>query len=189
MERAGQPSSDQPAPVAATHAPFILTAELPDGLAGWATALRQAHFPPERNFLKAHVTLFHALPPSAGPELRRLLARVAGEFAAPQATLTGVMSLGRGTAFAISSPALLMIRESIAEYFHGSLSRQDAHTPRLHITVQNKVEPAAAKALQMTLAEGFQPRNFAFPGLGLHLYRGGPWEAAGRWSFRGKQGC
>ena len=43
-------------------APLILTAELPPDLHRWATELRRAHFPPERNLLEAHVTLFHALP-------------------------------------------------------------------------------------------------------------------------------
>ena len=42
--------------------PLILTAQLPDDMHARYTALRDAHFPPERNYLEAHVTLFHALP-------------------------------------------------------------------------------------------------------------------------------
>jgi hypothetical protein len=38
-------------------APLIVTAELPPDLQAWATSLRQRHFPPERNYLAAHVTL------------------------------------------------------------------------------------------------------------------------------------
>ena len=43
--------------------PFIVTAELPGEIFSWVDGLRRAHFPPERNHLSAHVTLFHALPP------------------------------------------------------------------------------------------------------------------------------
>ena len=53
--------------------PLIVTAELPDDVLAWADGLRRAHFPPERNWLVAHVTLFHALPPSVHDELVRLL--------------------------------------------------------------------------------------------------------------------
>lgn len=166
-------------------APLIVTARLPGELQSWMTGLRARHFPPERNFLDAHVTLFHALPPSSVDEVRRLLARLTADFRAPPAILCGVMSLGRGTAFHIDSPDLQEIRGTIAARFHGALSAQDNHVPRLHVTVQNKVTSAEARALQAQLAEGFVPRDFSFTGLALHAYRGGPWEALGQWSFRG----
>jgi hypothetical protein len=167
--------------------PFIVTAELPRGVFAWANALRTAHFPPERNHLSAHVTLFHAFAPSLREELRPLLAAIAGEFAAPRARLTGLMNLGRGTAIAIESEGMMSIRNRIADHFHGALTAQDAHPPRLHITVQNKVTPEAARELQRALGGVEMPGPFAFAGLGLHIYLGGPWEAAGTWSFRGKQ--
>ena len=82
---------------------------------------------------------------------------------------------------------MLALRADIAEHFHGTLTAQDNHRPRLHITVQNKVQRAEAKALQAALRATFTPHTFAFTGLALHIYRGGPWEAAGEWSFRGKE--
>jgi hypothetical protein len=167
-------------------APLILTAVLPPDLHRWATALRRAHFPPERNHLEAHVTLFHALPPQVEDELRALLARLAGERAPVPARLDGVMNLGRGTALRLFSPAMLDLRASIAEHFRGLLTAQDNHPPRLHITIQNKVSPTAAKALQAELAGTFAPRDFAFPGMALFRYRGGPWEAVRRFAFRGR---
>jgi len=167
--------------------PFIVTAELPPDLFSWADGLRRAHFPPERNHLAAHVTLFHAFAPSLREELRPLLAELAAGHAPPAARLTGLMNLGKGTALALESPGMLALRARIADHFHGALTAQDKHPPRLHITVQNKVTPEAARALQAELAPALRPRDFAFTGLGLHIYRGGPWEAAGRWPFRGKQ--
>lgn len=147
-------------------------------------ALRRAHFPPERNVLSAHVTLFHALPPFVEDEARALLAELA-RAAPPPARLVAVMDLGRGTALRIESPALLALRAQIAERFHGLLTGQDSHTPRLHVTVQNKVDRNAARALQAELDRTFSPEPFAFAGLSLHRYRGGPWEPAGSWRFRG----
>lgn len=151
----------------------------------WADGLRRAHFPPERNHLAAHVTLFHALPPSAEPEARSLLARLAADNGPVRAELSAVMSLGRGTALRIDSPAMVDLRQQIAERFHGMLTAQDQGRPRLHVTVQNKVTLAEAIALQQDLAATFEPRPFAFAGLALHAYRGGPWEGLGRWSFHG----
>lgn len=167
-------------------APFIVTATLPPDLFAWADALRRAHYPPERNLLPAHVTLFHGLAPSLGSELRGLLARLAADQPPPAAQITGLLDLGQGTAIALTSPALLALRDEIAEHFHGALTVQDQHRPRLHITVQNKVTPAEARALRTRLAETLMERAFAFPGLALHIYRGGPWEAAGSWGFRGR---
>lgn len=169
-------------------APFIVTAEMPPDVLGWADGLRRAHFPPERNHLAAHVTLFHALAPSLRDELKPLLVEIAAGTAPPLARITGVMNLGRGTALAIECPAMLALRQSLADRFHGTLTAQDQHVPRLHITIQNKVAPEVARALQSELAATAIAREFRFAGLGLHLYRGPDWEAAGRWSFRGHQG-
>lgn len=164
--------------------PLIVTAELPPDLYSWATQLRTEHFPPERNYLKAHVTLFHALPPMVEGEARDLLARLAKSAPVP-ARLEGLVSLGRGTALKLASPAMLELRDEIADHFRGMLTEQDKHRPRLHITVQNKVPPDEAKALQGQLAPRITPQDFAFRGLELHAYLGGPWELLGRWRFRG----
>ncbi|MFN3989239.1 MAG: 2'-5' RNA ligase family protein [Erythrobacter sp.] len=169
-------------------APFIVTAALPADVQGWAEDLRRVHYPPERNHLHAHVTLFHAFAPSLLDELMRFLPRLTAEFAAPAAEITGLMDLGTGTAIALSSPQLLSLRALMAEHFCGSLTAQDLHEPRLHITIQNKVIKRAARALQATLAPTITPRRFAFPALELHLYKGGPWALVKRSAFRGCAG-
>ncbi len=169
-------------------APFIVTAELPGDVFAWANALRRAHYPAERNKLEAHVTLFHSFAPSLREELKGYLPRIAAEHPPPPARIVGVMNLGRGNAFDIRSDKMLAIREDIAEHFHGALTAQDRHRPRLHITVQNKASHAAARELREELRHTLDERDFAFAGLGLHLYRDGLWERLGRWSFRGKDG-
>jgi len=166
-------------------APLIVTAELPGDIQGWAERLRQAHYPPERNRVSAHVTLFHSLPPSCEDELHDELARWARTVPPVPARLDGTISLGRGTALRIVSPGMLQLRAGLAERFSGLLTAQDAAVPRLHVTVQNKVSAAEAKALQDELSSQAGPREFCFPGLALHRYRNGPWDIVKRWSFRG----
>jgi 2'-5' RNA ligase superfamily len=168
-------------------APLILTALLPRDMQAWATALRTRHFPPERNYLEAHVTLFHALPAQCETEVAALLKRLAGEFAPVEAQLLGLMSLGRGTALKLESPGLLRLRDGVADHLRGLLTAQDQHRPRLHVTIQNKVAPTEAKALQRALEGTIEKRRFAFRGLGLYRYLGGPWQHIRDFAFRGQE--
>lgn len=163
---------------------LIVTAELGPADFAWFDALRRAHFPPERNQLAAHLTLFHALPPGAEDELRRQLALHAAA-PPPPASLDPPYGLGGGVAYRIRSAGLEAIREGIADHFHGSLSAQDSAGWRAHVTVQNKVEPKVAKALLAGLAADYRPRPVRIAALALHRYLGGPWEPLGRYPFRG----
>lgn len=168
-------------------APLIVTALLPRDLHAWATALRTQYFPPERNYLEAHVTLFHAIPAQCEGEVAGLLKQLAGEFAPVEAQLLGLMSLGRGTALRLESPGLLRLRDTMAEHWRGLLTAQDQHRPRLHVTIQNKVAPAEAKALQLALEGSIAAHRFAFRGIGLHRYLGGPWGHIRDFAFRGQE--
>ncbi|ESZ88681.1 MAG: hypothetical protein Q27BB25_02625 [Blastomonas sp. CACIA14H2] len=166
--------------------PIIMTATMGAADQAWADGLRRAHYPADRNVVEAHVTLFHHLP---GPYEGELIARtraLAREFAPPPARLSEVMRMGNGVAFRIHSPGLLAIRAMMADGLHGLLTAQDQGTPRLHITVQNKVEAATARALHAALSASFTPRPLSISGLALHRYLGGPWEPIGNWPFRGK---
>lgn len=165
--------------------PVIVTATMGAADQRWFDALRSAHFPPERNHLAAHITLFHQLPPSCLDELERMIRRIAADSPPPAARLREVYSLGRGVAFRIESSDLLAIRARIADHFTGLLSAQDQGTPRLHITIQNKAAPEVARALLAKLAADFRPRPLEIAGLAAHHYLGGPWQAAFARNFRG----
>ena len=165
-------------------APIIVTALMGAADFAWADGLRRAHFPPERNWLGAHITLFHHLPPSALGEVAGRLKRL-GAGPRPTARLTDVMLLGRGVAYRVESPELLAMRAELADAFAGMLTPQDQAKPRLHITIQNKVTPDAAKALADKLRADFRPRPLAIAGLAAWHYRGGPWEMAMKAMFRG----
>lgn len=163
--------------------PLIITAELGSVDFAWLDGERRQYFPAERNQLAAHLTMFHALPPSLEEEARRTLKQ---QTAAPppRAMVAGLMNLGGGVAYRIASDDLDKIRTAIADHFHGSLSAQDAGGWRAHVTIQNKVKPGEARALKEELERDFQPRPLAIRGLALHRYLGGPWEKLGAWAFR-----
>ena len=164
---------------------LIVTAALGKADFAWLDAQRRAHFPPDRNQLAAHLTLFHALPPSSEVEASSLFARLAASEAPPRAMIAGLMNLGRGVAYRIVSDDLERIRRDIADHFHGSLTAQDSQGWRPHVTIQNKVEPSVARGLLRELETAFEARPLVVRGLALHRYLGGPWEAMGEWVFRG----
>lgn len=164
--------------------PIIVTAELgPEDQASF-DRLRRRHFPPERNLLAAHLTMFHAIPPSALDELGRIVSTLT-ERAPPRAEAAGIMDLGGGTAVRIVSEDLRDLREEIARRLHGLLSAQDSGGWAPHITVQNKVGRSTARSLQAELRATFEPREIRLRGIGLHHYLGGPWQTIRIYPFRG----
>ncbi len=166
-----------------TVAPIIVTAVFGEADHRWLDGLRRAHFPPDRNHIAAHLTLFHHLPPSSAPEVARRLAD-ASRIAPPAATLTGPMSLGRGVALRVASDGLAAIRRDLADAFSTSLTPQDQAGWRPHVTIQNKVDPATARVLVDQLAVERWPRPLVIAGLAAWWYRGGPWEPIRAWRFR-----
>ena len=165
--------------------PLIVTADFAPPDFAWLDGLRRAHYPAERNRLPAHLTLFHALPPSALDDAKHRLALHAAS-PPPRATAAGLIDLGGGVAVRIVSTDLDSIRSDLADHFHGLLSAQDSAGWRPHVTIQNKVAPKAARALIGSLERDFRPRPVAIAGLALHRYLDGPWETLARYPFRGR---
>jgi len=163
--------------------PIIVTALFGDGDNGWLQEMRRAHYPPERNRVPAHLTLFHHLPPGAE---RELTARLKAATAAPppRAAIAGIIDLGEGTALRVDSDEMAAIREDLAEALHGMLMPQDQAPWRPHITIQNKVAPREARRLQRQLRTAFQPRPLAIRALASWRYLGGPWEPIRSHAFR-----
>ena len=172
--------SDAPAPI---PAPIIVTALLGAADAARFDALRRQHFPPERNQLAAHLTMFHHLPPSLAVELKSQLTAETRGVATPRARVAGLVSLGEGVAYRIESDELVAIRARLADHFTGLLTPQDQAGWRPHVTVQNKVRPDVARALLRMLEADFSPRPVAITGLASWWYRGGPWEPLSRHMF------
>ena len=163
--------------------PIIVTALIGDPDFAYLDNLRREHFPPERNHLRAHLTMFHHLPPSCEAELLQLLKDEArGNL--PAARLSGLINLGGGVAFRVESLDLDDIRARIAERFAPMLMPQDRNPWRAHVTIQNKVKAPEAQALFEQLNANFRPRAFALSGLAAWWYRGGPWEPLAAFAFK-----
>lgn len=162
---------------------LIVIAELDKSDFAWLDSLRRQHYPPDRNRVPAHLTLFRTLPPSAEAEVRRSLARAAAE-PGPKAWLSGVMVLDSGVALRVDSPELARLRDELADEFHGLLTSQDQGRWTPHVTVQNKAEPREARKLLQAMRAGFEPRPLAIAGLTLVRYSEGEWEPLGSWRFR-----
>jgi len=156
-------------------APLILALGLAGADQERLDALRERHFPPERNQLRAHVTLFHQLP---GDELPAVLDAVRDACRRPPfaVEVAAVRSLGRGAALVLRSPELDALHADLARRFTPWLTRQDAQRFSAHATVANFLAPAAAKALVADLTAGFAPWTAQAEGVEVHRYLGGPWE-------------
>jgi hypothetical protein len=127
--------------------------------------------------------LFRQLPPSLEAELGRRLG-LATAAPPPGATVAGIADLGEGTALRVESAALAAIRAELADALQGLLTPQDLAPFRPHVTIQNKVDPRDAKALQQQLRATFAPRPLSIRALASWRYRDGPWEPLKVHAFR-----
>ncbi|WP_026631352.1 2'-5' RNA ligase family protein [Dyadobacter alkalitolerans] len=154
--------------------PLVATLSIDPAAQAYFDDLRVRHFPKERNYLNAHLTLFNALPDE--PWIFEKMQMLAASQVVFEVKVDQVMSLGGGTAFKIVSPELALLHQSLQTHYHEVLTNQDKQKRNFHITVQNKVDPSVAKSLQAELRASFEPFSFAAKGVHLWRYLGGPWE-------------
>lgn len=163
---------------------LILTLELNPELHTELTEWRTRLFPPDRNYLDAHVTLFHALP---AEHLERIRAdvRLACARASFAVRVPGPFSLGRGVALSVDASEINPIRSFLRERWLDWLTPQDARPKiRPHVTVQNKVTGDEAKRGFATVRAAWPPDTTGLAtGLKLWEYRGGPWEPLEEFEF------
>ena len=166
-----------------TTPPLVLTLTLDAAAQAYFDALRQQHFPPAINYLAAHLTLFHHLPGAELAAVQTHLHGVARGTKSLPLRVAGLRSLGRGVAFTLENDELRALHRRLQARFAPHLNSQDQQPLQPHITIQNKVDPAAARQLLAALQAGFAP--FEAVGTGLHLwaYRGGPWESLTTFPF------
>lgn len=166
--------------------PIIMTARMGRDDFAWANGLRRQYYPVEHNRVPAHITLFRHLPGHYATQVVDCAKRITAEYAPPSAMLSDVLRRDGGAAYALESPELNAMHDQLAEQFHGLLTVQDQGQLRLHITVQNKVKAAEARAAYAILAALFEPRPLVITGLCLHRYDDGIWEEMGEYGFRGR---
>jgi len=169
---------------AADRTPHIVLAVLPDAVQARLDALRRTHYPPERNRVPAHCTLFHAIPGMVSAELIQHLAALTAQTPPPRACIDRVIDLDSGTALGVLSPDLVVLRDGVADHFHGLLTGGDAVPLRLHVTIQNKVDRPTARALQRALGTSWRAVDTVIPALAVHRVVDGAWLPVGTWRFR-----
>ena len=101
------------------------------------------------------------------------------------AEIAGIIDLDSGVALRVASPELEQLRDELAGEFHGLLTSQDLGRWTAHVTIQNKAEPRAARALFREMGESFEPRPLTIVGLELVRYVEGRWEPVAKFRFRG----
>ena len=167
------------------YRPLILTALLEPQAQARFEALRRAHYPATLNQVPAHVSLFHHLPGSELAAVKRRLQAVCGPLPPPAVEIVGLKSLGRGVAFRLRSGELDDVRAELAAGWSTLLIPQDRAGFEAHVTVQNKVTSAEARATHQALAAGFMPFATRVVAVAIWRYCDGPWQALGQVAFRG----
>lgn len=166
-------------------APLILTLVLDDVSQAFFDRARAQWFPAKLNFIRAHVTMFHHLPGERRAPIMEHLTMVCAGQPALDVAVTGLRSLGRGVAYTLSAPEIELLRSRLADRWRDGLTAQDRQSWRPHVTVQNKVSPAAARDLLTQLSGSFVPFSATATGLALWRYRDGPWEQEAEVPFAG----
>jgi hypothetical protein len=166
-------------------APLILTLVLDEASQAFFDCAREQWFPAKLNFIGAHVTMFHHLPGDMLAAIRDHLAAVCAAQATAGVAVTGLRSLGRGVAYALSAADLEALRSRLAAEWRDDLTTQDRQGWRPHVTVQNKVASPVARDLLERLSLEFVPFEARATGLALWRYRGGPWELEAVMPFSG----
>ena len=165
-------------------APLLVTLDMDPAAFAFFDALRQAHFPRERNYLNAHITLFHHLPGNEEETIRAQLAETAGNYPPFMLHVRGLWMLGFGVAYRLQSEPAVTLRTALAALWQEWLTPQDRLRPfSPHITVQNKVTSQKAKALHAELSAEFRPFTIMGTGLTLYRYLGGPWQELATFPF------
>lgn len=166
-----------------SHHPLVLTLTLDEAATKFFNQLRQRHFPPERNYLEAHLSLFHQLPGAEADRLVSELHSVSQQYRPLKLVVKEVRMLGRGVAYRLESALLQQLHRQLQKQWRTYLTAQDQQKLWPHVTVQNKVSPDEAKRLHEQLSESFIP--FEATGTGLHLweYHGGPWQSKQELAF------
>jgi len=164
--------------------PLIITLQLNQEAFTFFNTLRQMYFPPERNFLSAHLTLFHHLPANEN-SIEEDLFLLAQKQAPLSLSITDVVSIGKGVAYKIDCPPLVQLHKQMQDKWKLWLTPQDRQKLWPHVTVQNKVAPETARETLAHLKDSFQPFTASGVAFDLWQYEGGPWTFLKSYPFAG----
>ncbi len=165
--------------------PFLITLGFDPATFGRLDELRHRYFPPERNQVPAHLSLFHQLPGDEWDSIDSTLDRLARASSPIPIRFKGVKPTGRGVMIVVDAPGLPALRSELAKTFARHLTAQDRQPYHPHVMIMNKADRAEA---DQALAE-IQPTWSPWSGVGDRLilwrYLGGPWDQAATYPFLG----
>ena len=139
--------------------------------------LRARYFPPDRNIVPAHLSLFHHLPGDSDGEIARVLAEAARGPGPVPLAFPDVKRASRGVMALVEAPGLAAIRSDLARSFARWLTPQDRQPFRPHVTLMNKADRVDADRAFEELRASWEPWAGTGDRLLLWRYLGGPWEA------------
>ena len=122
----------------------------------------------------------------SGSEIKALLSSLVARQKPLALTVREVKAIGTGVAYFLDAPALMALRDGLADEWRPWLSDQDGAPYWPHVTVQNKVAPKTAQSLARQLAGEFRPFEVTGAGLILWRYLGGPWQQERDFRFAGR---
>jgi hypothetical protein len=163
---------------------LILTLQLDPASQLFYEELRRRYFPPERNLIPAHLSLFHQLPDEKFTY--QVLHKSAAAYVSFGLAEPAPRSIGRGVAIFYRSEVLAELHRALSTAFQPCLIPQDRQRFQAHIVIQNKVAPEIAReTLSRIHADSLiEPRAI---GLTLWRYLGGPWEHLCHFPFAARE--
>lgn len=144
---------------------------------------REIYFPKERNFLKAHLTIYHQLPGQNLRLIKEQLATLAKDRRRLSIRFDRLMTRQGFVGIAVESELMQAFRGELNEVFQTLLRAQDRQPYRPHVTVTNLGSPKDAARTLAALEREFNAWDGEITGLELFHYRGGPWELAAIFPF------
>lgn len=163
--------------------PFILTLALEENAFLFFNALRKIYFPPERNVIDAHLTLFHLLPNEQS--IVDTVETLSKQYPPLTLEVQQPVSIGNGVAYKIECASLAELHCKLQGQWGSFLIPQDQQKLWPHVTVQNKVAPEEAAELLEFLKGNFSAFPCKATGLQLWEYHGGPWKLFRQFDFTG----
>ncbi|MDQ2753084.1 MAG: 2'-5' RNA ligase family protein, partial [Bacteroidota bacterium] len=163
--------------------PLVLTVTLDETSQIFFNQKRVFYFPPERNFIHAHLTLFHHLPGEIN--ICNTIQSICHQQKQIELMVKQPVSIGKGVAYQIESKVLVSLHKALQKQWIDVLTMQDRQGLWPHITVQNKVTHQQAGQTLQELKNGFVPFTTYAKGLTLWKYLNGPWEEWKQFVFAG----
>lgn len=148
-------------------------------------AWRQRWFPPERSFLAAHLTLFHAL-----PEDDAVLALVQQACAKEERMPVRFARLEKSTRSILvraEAPVVRRLHDALGRdlvtRFAERVTNQDRQRLVPHVTLVNKANPEHVALATAAIEAAFAPWDGTGDGIAVWRYEGGPWSPVARFAF------